>query len=256
MSDKSLPSSLEEFIKSLSLDLYGYAAVQDLFAGRWASWPQAISLGVALPEAIMKEVLEGPTAEYYDHYQLANARLNRQAKALEQWLKDHGYNAEAFPATVTSQELNAQLGKALTAPVQHKTVATRAGLGWIGKSGLLITQHYGPRVRLVTVFTDMPLPSAQPIEDSRCGSCMRCVRACPAQAIRGTPWHIGVPREELVDVWACKQMAEQLMQERVGRQDAVCGICIAVCPFAGLSKDVERSDRREQSKSQGNGRKS
>lgn len=235
MNHEALWASLKEFIKSLSLDLHGYAAVEGLFAEQWARWPQAISLAVALPEAAMESVSEGPTAKYYEHYHLANARLNREAKALERWLKDHGYNAEAFPATVTLAELNAQLGKELTAPVQHKTVATRAGLGWIGKSGLLITRRYGPRVRLATVFTDIPLPLAEPVGESRCGTCERCARSCPAGAIRGTAWRVGIAREELVDVLACQRMAEQLMVERVGQRDAVCGVCIAVCPSAGLS---------------------
>ncbi len=239
MSHETLWASLEDFIQSLSLDLHGYALVEGLFAGQWARWPQAISLAVALPKAAMEGVAEGPTAEYYAHYHLANARLNREAKALERWLQDRGYHAKAFPATVTREELNARLGEELTAPVQHKTVATRAGLGWIGKSGLLITRCYGPRVRLATVFTDMPLPSDEPIADGQCGSCMRCVEACPAGAIRGVAWRVGISREELVDVRACQRMAERLMLERVGQRDAVCGICIAVCPFAGLSSGKE-----------------
>ena len=235
MNHGALWASLEEFIESLPLDLHGYAAVEGLFAGQWERWPRAISVGVALPTVIMKGVTEGPTAEYYESYHLANARLNREVKALERWLQNRGYNAAAFPATVTLEELNAHLGEGLTAPVQHKTVATRAGLGWIGKSGLLITRRYGPRVRLATVFTDMPLPPAERVENSQCGSCVCCVQACPAGAIRGAAWRVGMSREELVDVRACEQTAERLMLERVGQRDAVCGVCIAACPFAGLS---------------------
>jgi len=234
MSEAALRASLEELIKGLSLDLHGYASVGGLFGGKWEDWPCAISVGVALPKAAMKGVAEGPTADYYKAYHLANACLNREVKAVESWLWDRGYAAEAFPATVTLEELNTNLGEGLTAPVQHKTVATRAGLGWIGKSGLLVTRRYGPRVRLATVFTDAPLPLGRPIEDCRCGSCMRCVESCPARAIRGASWRAGMPRDELVDARACERMAERLMLERVGQQDAVCGVCIAVCPFAGI----------------------
>jgi len=239
MSDQALWDSLEEIIGRLSLDLHGYAHVEGLFAGRWGDWPRAISVGVALPKAAMKGVAEGPTADYYKAYHLANACLNRKVKAVESWLQDRGYRAEAFPATVTLEELNTNLGAELTAPVQHKTVATRAGSGWIGKSGLLVTRRYGPRVRLATVFTDAPLPLGKPIEECRCGSCMRCVESCPAGAIRGASWRAGMPREELVDARACERMAERLMLKRVGQQDAVCGVCIAVCPFAGLSPGGE-----------------
>jgi epoxyqueuosine reductase QueG len=229
--------ALEQFLAGLSLDLHGYADVRGLFAGPWGQWPRAIILGLALPKEAMEDVAHGPTARYYAVYQQANTSLNRDVRALEQWLRDSGFGAEAYPATVTLDELNARLGDTLSAPVQHKTVATRAGLGWIGRSGLLVTRRYGPRVRLASVFTDASLPVAAPVDEGRCGSCVRCVEACPAGAIRGAQWRMGMAREELVDVEACRRTAERLLLERAGQRDAVCGVCIAVCPFAGLRRE-------------------
>ena len=66
----------------------------------------------------------------------------------------------------------------------HRMAAHLAGLGWIGKNCCLITPIAGPRVRLVTVLTDAPLPPGSPM-DSRCGDCTACVDACPPHAIKG-----------------------------------------------------------------------
>ncbi len=228
---------LEALLGDLRIDLYGYAAVCGLFENEWANWPYAISIAMALAKDSLAAVAEGPTSVYYTAYQDINIALNRAAQALESWLREQGYAAQAFAATVTAEELDSDLGEDLIAPVQHKTVATRAGLGWIGKSGLLITRRYGPRVRLASVFTTMPLPIAVPIESSECGSCTCCVRSCPAGAIKGVSWEVGTPREALVDIQACRRTAERLLWAKTGHRDSVCGICIAVCPFAGLRTD-------------------
>jgi epoxyqueuosine reductase QueG len=82
------------------------------------------------------------------------------------------------------------------------------------------------------VFTDMPLDIAVPVTESRCGLCDRCVRCCLAKAARGVAWRAGVSREQSVDASACLRVAERLLCERAGLRDALCGVCIAVCPWA------------------------
>lgn len=238
-------SELEAELGRLGVSLYGYADVGGLFSGEWGEWPRAISLALALPVEELQDVRSGgPTPAYYDAYLAANAALNAASREVAQLLGRLGYGAKPYPATVSAGELREDLGEALTAPVRHKTVATRAGLGWIGRSGLLVTRTLGPGVRLATVFTDMPLPvaanerrSSAPIDAGQCGTCRRCVDACPAGAIQGNAWSLGTPREALVDVAACRTTAERLMRERVGRDDAVCGVCIVVCPFSRMTID-------------------
>ncbi|MGQ9629003.1 MAG: 4Fe-4S double cluster binding domain-containing protein [bacterium] len=138
-----------------------------------------------------------------------------------------GFRAHPLPATLEEGEVDPRF---LAAPFPHKTAATRSGLGWIGKSALLITPQYGPRVRLATILTDMPLDVGTPIEGSRCGDCDLCVRACPASAISGNEWRAGRPREEFYDARACRDMARKLSGEMIGEDVAICGICIAACP--------------------------
>lgn len=81
----------------------------------------------------------------------------------------------------------------------HKTVATRAGIGWIGKNCLLVTREYGSAIRLSSLLTDAPLHGNDPIDKSLCGTCHKCVDACPAAALTGKLWHAGTLREELFD---------------------------------------------------------
>ena len=216
----------------------------DVLPGDWGRWPRAISIALALPADQMEGVQKGPTPGYYQAYETANSRLNQACDAIETWLVCAGYQAKGYAATVSADALW-DLGRDLYAPVQHKTVATRAGLGWIGKNALLITPSYGPRVRLASVFTDAPLQVATPISAGNCGSCRRCVEACPAQALIGTTWHPGMPRAEIVDARKCETTASRLLRERVGILNAVCGICIAVCPFAQLSVRTRSNERAE-----------
>ncbi|MFQ6047421.1 MAG: tRNA epoxyqueuosine(34) reductase QueG [Gemmatimonadales bacterium] len=67
-------------------------------------------------------------------------------------------------------------------PVAERELAQRAGIGWIGKNTMLIDPRRGSFVFLATVLTDAPLAIDSPFEADRCGTCTRCLTACPAQA--------------------------------------------------------------------------
>lgn len=69
-----------------------------------------------------------------------------------------------------------------TAPIQDKVWAQRAGLGWIAKNSNLITRNYGSWVFLGEILTNLSLTPDQP-HTAHCGSCTRCLDACPTQAI-------------------------------------------------------------------------
>jgi epoxyqueuosine reductase QueG len=82
-------------------------------------------------------------------------------------------------------------------------------------------------VRLATVFTDLPLAAGQPVTGGRCGACDACVRACPAAAGRDVTWAAGMPRDQIVDVAACRR---QMSRSRTAALRDICGVCIAACP--------------------------
>lgn len=107
-------------------------------------------------------------------------------------------------------------------------VAQAAGLGEIGRHGLLITKEYGPRVRLGVVTTDLPLIVDAPLPygiTEFCRICNRCATSCPGKAIPvGEQKEIdGVLRWKISDT-ACYQRWRMLGTD--------CGICLASCPFS------------------------
>ena len=112
----------------------------------------------------------------------------------------------------------------------HKTIATLAGLGWIGKNCLLITPEFGSGVRLASLFTDAPLSCAEPVLESKCGNCTACVDACPGKALKGTLWKAGMELQEILDVDACREAREKEWREW-DKPYELSENCIAACPY-------------------------
>lgn len=221
---------LRDRILGWGASLVGLADLRGLISPPFDRWPGAVSIAVALDGGAIAGLRDGPTVEYYEEYKRVNLLLNEMAERSADLISSVGFEAQSFPATIVDSFSSAEFERTLSVAFQHKTAATRAGLGWIGKSALLVTQRYGPRLRLATVFTDMPVQFGSPVDSGRCGKCKACFEACPASAIKGREWQVGLEREELVDVLACRAKAKELLLERVGVEDSVCGVCVSACP--------------------------
>lgn len=117
----------------------------------------------------------------------------------------------------------------LIAPFSYKYAAVQAGLGWIGKSGVLVTRKFGPRVRLAAILVDYPFESGKPTVKSLCGTCHACVDACPWSVIKGIEWNPSTKRDGLLDYQLCNQKRRELI-ETSGRKHT-CGYCILACPW-------------------------
>lgn len=221
---------LREQVLGWGASLVGFADLHGVAPPPLSHWPKAVSIAVALDPAALGGISDGPTPEYYREYMRVNRVLNEIAGRTAEAIFRLGYRGEPFPATVPSHSQGEEFARTLRVAFQHKTAATGAGLGWVGKNALLVTPRFGPRVRLATVLTDMPLAAAEPVTTGRCGACRACVRACPAAAIEGREWQAGVEREALVDAQACWETSRGLLRQRVGVEDAVCGVCLSVCP--------------------------
>lgn len=137
----------------------------------------------------------------------------------------------AVEPTVSTAALDAKYAVSLRTDLSHKMVATRAGLGWIGKTALFISERFGPRLRLVTILTTTPIRYGRtPVNHSLCGACRLCVEACPASAATGQLWDFTLDRDIFFNAHKCREMCHEFGKSRLHEDARICGICISVCP--------------------------
>jgi epoxyqueuosine reductase len=119
-----------------------------------------------------------------------------------------------------------------TGPIVERTIAAQAGIGWIGKNTCLINEGLGSWLLLGVIVTSIPVAEGLTLDVAvdRCGSCTRCIDACPTEALVA-------PRE--MDASRCiayltiekKGTIAEDMREAMGRQVFGCDICQDVCPW-------------------------
>jgi len=187
-------------------------------------FPRAVSHGFALADGIVNTLVHHKSISAlhsYRHYvyQIVNPRLDSISLTLAQALERAGFQAYVVPASQTVDRIR------LIGVFSRKLAAHLAGLGWIGKSALLITPEHGPRVRWATVLTDAPLEAGAPMDDM-CRDCDECVKECPAHAFTGQAFHQPRPRSEIFAAEACDRY---LREREIFRR--VCGMCVYICPL-------------------------
>jgi len=181
---------------------------------------------ITYPKEIIRNMKNAPTREYVDELVSMNTRLDMLGMICEEFLMDKGYNAYAQ----TKKRLGTDFGEFNSFELPHKTIATKAGLGWIGKSALFTTKEYGSAIRLSSVLTDAPLDIGKPILKSKCGKCTKCMEACLGGAISGKEWNYTLKRNEFYNDKKCEKYALKISEEHLGKPDTVCGKCIYACP--------------------------
>jgi epoxyqueuosine reductase len=159
----------------------------------------------------------GPVARYArgdDYHDVMVDRLNE----LHAWLE--------------TQVVHSVRGKAYvdTGPVLERDLARRAGLGWFGKNTMLINPRSGSFFFLGALLVELELEADQPFESDHCGSCRRCLDACPTGAL---------VEPHVLDSTKCisyltielKGAIPLELRERIGDRLYGCDICQDVCPW-------------------------
>ena len=158
---------------------------------------EGLPMGVCVAVIYPKEQLANN--DNYDCDKALRDRLDGLVSLGADLLQALGYQAVA---KTKAQVSRTKISHHVTL-LPHKTVAVLSGLGWVGKSKLLVHEQYGSMLRLSSILTDAPLQCAKPMQ-SRCGNCTACATACPAQG----------------DITKCRSTV-----------DVVCSKCIEACPY-------------------------
>lgn len=191
-----------------------------------AHFPRAVAIGIALPHSIIDLLPERTSVavarKYRQVYVETNQHLDEITSRLVGRLQHAGSSALAVPASHSVDP------DRLCGVFSHKLAAHLAGLGWIGKSCLLITLEAGPRVRWATVLTDAPMAATWQAADEQCGECQQCVDTCPARAFTGRRFRVAEHRDMRFAATKCKSYVTE-MKEKMGCP-VLCGLCVSVCP--------------------------
>jgi epoxyqueuosine reductase len=208
-------------------------------------FPIAVSVGVRLNDSVLDGIGDRPTQLYAHVHRMANTLLDLITFDVAREIISAGYDAIPVPASEAAsiaEKLDTRAAKELdwgpltSSTLPSKAVARAAGLGWFGKSLLIVNPEIGPRFRHSSVITNMPLTPDTPLK-SRCGTCEECVKACPAKAIRGLSFDgIPPPREEVLDFPRCRDTLWLKFKNIPGVGYPICGVCMAVCPWGKKKK--------------------
>jgi len=202
-----------EFLDNFGVRIVGFGAVpEDLEITELEEpFPRAVVFGLRLSAGVLETIKDRPTLIYKHHYKTVNWILDQTAFHLARFIEDRGKRSLAVPASQTV-DWEEQKGH-----VSHKALGAAAGLGHIGRSGLLVHPSFGARVRYATVLTDLEFR----VDDRSamtCGACGKCIEACPAGAIS----------EGGVDLQLCLNKLREFAKIR-GIGQYICGVCVKVC---------------------------
>ena len=209
---------VKKYLLDLGVSKIGYANVEGL-ASELIDLPNGISLVLKLPKKAMELVNEEDYEEYWKCFHQKIDELSEIALKGEEYIKNRGF--DAFALTMNRNECDM---KKLLSILPYKTIATKSGLGWIGRSALFVTPEYGSAVVLGAILTNMPLEFSEPITDSSCDECTNCQDACPVNAINPTKWNDRLNREDIIDIETCFEYIMDQYKAGLG-----CTKCMSEC---------------------------
>ena len=217
--------SIENKLKELGANFVHFVDITSLSNKENKNYPNAVLFGIKLSSDYLQNVMNTPNyvqekvrqnSDFSDdELYLTELKTDELADSISQWLINSGYNAYSH-SDKNQIETGFFDGKYLKTPLPHKTIASMAGVGWIGKNNLLITTMFGSALCLGVILTDAPLEiiSNNSIP-SKCNNCNICVKMCEPQALKGHTWSVTAQREDMLDVYKC----------------TTCMNCLVFCPW-------------------------
>lgn len=236
----ALEAAVRRIAREAGVAIVGFGDVRAALPPDFRHLPVGISLGVAHPA--MRALLEGGAhsaeglrRELCDHRDaVAQAKLEAALRRLAGFFRAQRFRYFRCPPDCDPME--SPFTSLMVRRFSHKAAATCAGLGWVGRHGLLNHPVYGPHVTWATMLTNAPLETAAPAVASECGDCGLCVAACPVGAISGRDWRREDGMVRMVDVEKCRQFLDE-NERQSGRR--ICGRCAVACATARLAVNGE-----------------
>jgi len=221
-----LNNEITELLKQEKCDIVGFADLHCLPIESRQGFDSGIVIALPFTKEAMRENNNNNLQRYYDEHDPMNRRFIELKKITADFITNKGYKAETdTPASIIDYEN-------LSSPLSQKTVATLAGIGWIGKCAMLVTNKYGSAIRLTVVLTNAPIDHGTPITESKCHpDCNICIDICPGKAPLGGLWNTGTDRDDFFNAQACLNAGGIRAKKLLGIEKNLCGLCISNCPF-------------------------
>ena len=186
MNLSELSQSVEETARSSGADLCGVVAINDLpeyHENIFRILPSGRSLVVVAARHSLAAIRSANNqVAQYDVIHTYNEAA-RSACTTARFLESQGFSSVAVPAFIPIDM--AEPKKGMKGEICWRKAGVMAGLGSYGENGLLVTKEFGSAVRISGLVTTAALKADSPLEEEVCDHCLRCLEACPVQALSG-----------------------------------------------------------------------
>jgi len=193
--------TIEGMLFEKGVDLVRFIDITGLPISQTQGYARAILFFMAMPKdfIIAMHAGEDRRQEYRDK--------EYETDALADWIAEF-LAGQGFRSCSQSEKSIVECGtydkERQTSRLPHKTIARLAGIGFIGKNDMLISEEYGCALSMCTILTDAPVATREyPLVPSECGSCDACIQACTDGALLGKLWSEEIGREGVIDVSKC-----------------------------------------------------
>ncbi|MEM3506328.1 MAG: hypothetical protein QW589_01945 [Candidatus Bathyarchaeia archaeon] len=247
----NLSDEIKHFLRRKGIDLVGIVLIEkiksplvnkDLIVKKFPNVKSIIVFGKRYLDSILNSKL---TQALAIHSSFVKSFLEKIAYDLAIFLQDKGYLAftidpDGFPLDKLQEaiapiyryqkwfkdvENHIYKRENLFGEIPLVPIAQEAGLGWIGKSGMLITPQFGPRLRLNAILTNASLSPDEPFSQNLCGSCLVCIKTCVGNAIN----------ENGYDPVKCFKNEVENGESLIGIPYKICkALCLIDCPVGRL----------------------
>ena len=223
-------SELKKVAEFCGADLFGVCEYDErwMYSGVYSSATQD-SKPVGIPDDLNHVIVTGESMD--------EGLTKTVPSALSGSATGMGYSNDSVTLLTLAQYIR-NLGYRAYATMNDSALAiplaVQAGFGEVGRHSLLITEEFGPRLRLGKIFTDMPLSNSEPKQfgvKQFCEICDRCAKACPPKALPFSPPSTEIHnKSNIIGISKWSTDAEKCFKFWAN-QNSDCSICIRACPY-------------------------